>query len=180
MQPERCGHGKFAEELAVAEIEALIGQLQDADPGRRGAAAELLCRHGAAAATAALALARACADEDDQVREWAAAALEDLGPPPAGSIPELGDLVGSSHPLVAYWAATLLGRSGQNAATATTALAACLASASDPAVAQRAAWALGKIGPAAATGRDALEKAALSADPRLARLAREALQAIGP
>lgn len=164
----------------MAEIEELIGQLRDADARRRSTAAELLCRQGVAAAAAAGALVRACGDEDDQAREWAAAALEDLGPPPDGSIPELGELVGSSHPLVAYWAATLLGRSGQNAATATTALAGCLASASDPAVAQRAAWALGKIGSATAAGRDALEKAACSADPRLARLAREALEAIGP
>ena len=58
-------------------------------------------------------------------------------------------------------------------------LAACLESDCDPSVAQRAAWALGKIGPAAAAGRAALEKAAAAADPRLARLAREALDAVG-
>jgi hypothetical protein len=81
---------------------------------------------------------------------------------------------------VAYWAVTLLGRSGQKAATATAVLAGCLNAGCDPSVAQRAAWALGKIGPAAAAAGDSLEKAAAAADPRLARLAREALDAIGP
>jgi hypothetical protein len=58
------------------------------------------------------------------------------------------------------------------------ALATCLA-ADDPAVAERAAWALGKVGAAAAAARGPLEQAAGSANPRLARLAREALDAIG-
>jgi hypothetical protein len=62
---------------------------------------------------------------------------------------------------------------------ATAALAACLESPVDAAVAERAAWALGKIGPGASAGRPALERAAAVADPRLARLAREALDSIG-
>ncbi len=164
----------------MADIRDWIEQLSDADVGRRAAAAELLCRAGESAAAAAVPLVHACADADDQVREWAAAALEDLGPPPDDSIPQLVELAGSSHPLVAYWAVTLLGRSGQKAATATAVLAGCLNAGCDPSVAQRAAWALGKIGPAAAAAGDSLEKAAAAADPRLARLAREALDAIGP
>jgi hypothetical protein len=47
-------------------------------------------------------------------------------------------------------------------------------------VAQRAAWALGKLGPAAAASRAALGVAAQAADPRLARLAAEAFDAVGP
>ena len=164
----------------MADIREWIEQLSDADVGQRAAAAERLCREGAAAAAAAVPLVQACADADDQVREWAAAALEDLGPPPDESIPQLVELATSSHPLVAYWAVTLLGRSGQKAATATAVLAGCLNSDCDPSVAQRAAWALGKIGPAAAAAREELEKAAAAADPRLARLAREALDGIGP
>jgi HEAT repeat protein len=164
----------------VAGIHDWIEQLGDADASQRAAAAERLCREGAAAAAAAVPLVQACADDDDQVREWAAAALEDLGPPPNDAIPQLVELAGSSHPLVAYWAVTLLGRSGQEAEAATAVLAACLDSDCDPSVAQRAAWALGKIGPAAAAAQGALEKAASAADPRLARLAREALDVIGP
>ena len=165
--------------ISVADIHDWIGQLGDADASQRAAAAELLCRAGTAAAMAAVPLVRACADDNDQVREWAAAALEDLGPPPDDCIPQLVELVSGSHPLAAYWAVTLLGRSGQKAGVATAVLAACLDSDCDPSVAQRAAWALGKIGPAAAAGRAALEKAAAAADPRLARLAREALDAVG-
>jgi HEAT repeat protein len=54
-----------------------------------------------------------------------------------------------------------------------------LGHAAPPEVAQRAAWALGKIGPAAAAAASALRTAAASADPRLARLAAEALAAVG-
>ena len=84
-----------------------------------------------------------------------------------------------SDPLVAYWAITLLGRSGQAAAAATAVLAERLGPAAPLEVAQRAAWALGKIGPAALVASGALQVAATSADPRLARLASEALAAIG-
>jgi HEAT repeat protein len=48
----------------------------------------------------------------------------------------------------------------------------------DPAVAQRAAWALGKIGPSAAAAVEPLRHAATRDDPRLARLAGEAITAI--
>jgi HEAT repeat protein len=163
----------------TTEIGRLVEQLGAGDPAGRAEAAERLCRAGAAADDAAVPLVRACGDDDDQVREWAVACLEELGPPPQGTVPQLTELAASRHPLVAYWAITLLGRSGQDAATAVTVLAACLGSAGDMSVRQRAAWALGRIGPAAAPARKALEKAAAEADPRLARLAREAVDSIG-
>ncbi|MCE2727467.1 MAG: hypothetical protein LW698_11915 [Planctomycetaceae bacterium] len=64
------------------DIDALVARLQASDAAVRMDAAERLCRAGPAAVAAAVALARACADTDDQVREWSAAALEELGPPP--------------------------------------------------------------------------------------------------
>ena len=127
----------------------------------------------------AVPLVRACGDADDAVREQAIGALEDLGAPPIASLPELIELAAASEPLVAYWAITLLGRSGEDAAAAVDVLAAALAPGSDAAVAQRAAWALGRIGPAAATVAVPLRAAAASSDPRLARLAGEALSALG-
>lgn len=163
-----------------ATIDSLIESLAAADPARRLEAAERLCRAGQAAAPATVPLVRACGDEDDQVREWSVAALEELGPPPRDALAHLVDLASDPHPLVGYWAITLLGRSGGDAAAATSALAGRLEAPGDPAVAQRAAWALGKIGPAAAAARPALERAAHSADPRLARLARESLESVGP
>jgi HEAT repeat protein len=155
-------------------------QLASADGASRAEAAELLARAGAAAIVAVVPLVKACGDKDEQVRDWAVAAVEELGPPPVESIADLSRLVTAEEPLTGYWATTLLGRAGKNAASATPVLAAAVESAGDPAVRQRAAWALGKIGPAAAAARGSLERAATAGDERLARLAREALAAIGP
>ena len=118
-------------------------------------------------------------DADDRVREFAVAALEDLGTPSAADIPALIKLVDSADPLAAYWAITLLGRSGKNAAEGVAVLVACVESSADLSVRQRAAWALGKIGPAAGAARGTLKRAAGQGDERLARLAKEALEAIG-
>ncbi len=163
----------------MPDIQALVASLSSQDTAARVEAAEALCRAGADAAPAAVALVRACGDDDDQVREWAVAALEELGPPPAAAIADLIPLAGDGHPLVAYWATTLLGRSGVAAAAATATLAASLDAGRDPAVAERSAWALGKIGPGAVAAKPALERAAAASAPRLARLAKEALAAIG-
>jgi HEAT repeat protein len=162
------------------DVSALIEQLASADGERRAEAAELLCRAGTGAAAAVVPLVKACGDSDDRVREWAVAALEDIGPPPSTAIGQLTESAGGKDPLGAYWAITLLGRSGQAAVPAAGVLAACVASAADTAVRERAAWALGKIGPAASSAREALKRAAAGDDARLARLAREALAAIGP
>ena len=160
-------------------IGPLVARLTADAATTRADAAERLCRAGPDAVAAAVPLVRACGDADDQVREWAVAALEELGSPPPDSIADLVPLAGSGHPLVAYWATTLLGRSGKDAAAATSALVASLESSGDPAVVQRAAWALGRIGPGAAAARPSLERAASASDARLARLAQEALAAIG-
>lgn len=161
------------------DIPGLVAGLQAADAATRIDAAERLCRAGSAAAAAAVELVRACGDDDDQVREWAAAALEELGPPPREALPALLPFLDAAEPLGAYWSATLLGRAGQAAATAVPHLADRLGTAGDIAVRQRIAWALGKIGPAAAAARPALAKAAADPDQRLARLAADALAAIG-
>lgn len=165
-------------DTAIPDANALAADLGSADPGVRGAAAERLACMAEAAAPAAAQLVRACGDADEQVREQAVAALEDLGPPPTETIGQIIELVAHGDPLVAYWAATLLGRAGRDAANAVPALAGCLTSRADLSVKQRAAWALGKIGPPAASAREALDRAAGDADPRLARLATEALAAI--
>jgi HEAT repeat protein len=166
-------------DATTPDANALATQLGSADGGVRRAAAEHLARMAEAAAPAAAQLVRACGDADEQTREQVVAALEDLGPPPAEAIGQLIKLVAHGDPLVGYWATTLLGRAGEDAASAVPTLAGCLASSADLSVKQRAAWALGKIGPAAGSAREALNRAASDADPRLARLATEALAAIG-
>jgi HEAT repeat protein len=161
-----------------AEITSLTTRLARGTAAERADAAERLCRLGEEAAPATVPLVRGCGDEDDQVREWAAAALEELGSPPATARDELVSLVTAEHPLVAYWAVTLLGRLGAEAAPAVPVLVECLRPQADSAVAQRAAWALGRIGPAAAAAVTPLGAAAGRGDPRLERLATEALAAI--
>jgi HEAT repeat protein len=137
----------------------------------RRRAAERLARHPEAGA-AAVSLVRACGDSDEQVREWAVAALEELGAPSPGDVAALVELITAACSDAAYWAATLLGRLGPPAVASVPQLARVLESEADAAVRQRAAWALGKIGPAAAAAVPALKKAAATeSDPRLARLA---------
>ncbi len=163
----------------MPDIATLAARLTDSDPAARLAAAEHLAQSGEAAAAAAVPLVTACGDDDDEIREQAVAALEGLGVPPPEAIDDLIPLAAATDPLVAYWAITLLGRSGQAAAAAVAAVAERLGAGAAPEVAQRAAWALGKIGPAAVSAKEALRAAAGSADPRLARLAGEALALVG-
>lgn len=161
------------------DVDTLAKQLTEGSDADRAAAAESLARMGREAAPAAVALVRACGSRDDSTREWAAAALEELGPPPTAQIDELIPLVGHQSTGVEYWAITLLGRAGQEAAPAVGVLVKMLGSNADVAVRERSAWALGKIGPAAKAAIPTLRAAAAGEQARLARLASDALTAIG-
>lgn len=158
----------------MGPVSVLARQLQDKQISVRAQAAEQLSRHGAEACDAAVDLVQACGD-DESVREWAVAALEELGPPPVGSLRKLSALVTDANELVAYWAVTLLGRSGSDAVSVAPALSSVLSTSPHPAVRQRAAWALGEIGDASPAAVAALEQAQGAADPRLARLAAQAI-----
>ena len=159
-------------------MDEAIGRLTDnldrGDADSRRAAAEQLAQLGPDAAPAAVALVRAC-DDDESVREWAVAALEGMEAPPASDVERLAELLADANALSAYWAATLLGRLGDKAAPAVSALAAALDAGRDLSVRERAAWALGQIGPAAAAALSALKLAAASGEARLARLAEQAI-----
>lgn len=163
----------------TANVNAYCAQLAGQDASKQAAAAEALARLGGEARPAAAALARACDSSDESVREWCVAALEELGPPPPGQIQELIGLARGSSPEPAYWAVTLIGRAGDHAAPAVAALADIVRNSTDPSVRQRAAWALGKIGPVASPAQSALREAASGDEPRLARLAKQALEAFG-
>lgn len=143
---------------------------------RRGAAERLAL---APQVAAAVALARASGDADEQVREWAVAALEELGAPDVGDVAALAGLLGDHRTDVRYWSATLLGRLREQAASAVGALSRTLDEDPELAVRQRAAWSLGRIGPAAEAARQTLKEAARAGDARLARLAMEALEKLG-
>ena len=154
----------------------LINDLNSHELAARRRAAEQLAAQ--LDVTAAVPLVRACGDVDESVREWAVAALEQLGLPDAADAAALTELLTADHRDVRYWSATLLGRLGRRAASAVTALSESTARDADPAVRQRTAWALGEIGPPAAAAKPILAQAAAGDDPRLARLARQSLEKI--
>lgn len=161
------------------QSQALGEQLSSSDVQQARSSAEQLSLLGEEAGPAAVQLARAAGCDDEETREFVVAALEELGSPPADAVDSLIELLKDSSADTGYWAATLLGRLGEDAAAACVPLADALGNASqDLIVRERAAWALGKIGPAAASARESLAKAASSSDARLARLAAAALASI--
>jgi HEAT repeat protein len=160
------------------DINALKRALLSSDPAQQAAAAEKLAQLGEDAQPAAVELVRACADE--ALCEWTTAALEGLGAPAGADVSRLIPLLNDKSSDVAYWAATLLGRAGPEAASATPALAEALSESLHANVRERAALALGKIGPAAKAAAPALTAAASGGTARLASLAREALAVVQP
>jgi HEAT repeat protein len=162
------------------DVAQATADLKSSDAAVRAAAAEQLAHLEDGAQAAGPALAVATADADESVREWATGALESLGPPAAGDAPELIKLLSDTRPDVAYWAATLLGRLGASAGEAKTiaALICALDSHPEAAVRERAAWALGQIGAGATAALPALQVAGGTTSPRLARLAKQAIEQI--
>lgn len=162
-----------------ADISQLAAALNHPDASERSKAAEQLAGRGSEARDAAVDLVRACGDPAEEVRQWATAALEELGPPRPADVATLARLVDDENPDVGYWAATLLGRLEGEAAPAVAALTAVLSGSAEIQVRQRCAWALGKIGLPAAAAVATLRQAAAGDDPRLARLAQRAIDQIG-
>lgn len=150
--------------------------LSAADAEKRASAAEALARLGAEAREAAVALVRASGDRDSSVRDWAVAALEELGPPRATDVEPLAALAINPELNIAYWACTLLGRLKDQAASGVPALIDALAKHQQLPVRERAAWALGQIGPSAKASLPVLEQASQSGEARLSRLAQAAIR----
>jgi HEAT repeat protein len=154
-------------------IDQLTADLSAPDASQRSQAAEQLAQLGPDAQPAAIALVLACGDKAEEVRQWASSALENLGPPESSDVGQLISLIEAKSPDVGFWAATLLGRLKAEAAPAVDTLARTVASPAALSVRQRAAWALGEIGSPAAI--PSLKAAASDPDPRLARLAQQAI-----
>ena len=163
----------------MSDVVALAEQLGSEQMAVRAAAAEQLCQLGEEAQPAATLLVRACGD-DEQVSQWANACLESIGAPPQESFDELVGLITDTSELVAYWAVTLLGRLGPQASASVNDLADIVTTAAHPSVQQRAVWALGQIGRSSESVTSALRQAREASDPRLARLAEEALASVSP
>ncbi len=150
-------------------------RLQNSDVDQRAAAAEALSLMGPDAGYAAVELVVACGDQES-VCEWSVAALEELGPPPDETITSLGKLTADANPTVAYWAMTLVGRAGPKGQCCEDQLTSVLNKSDQDNVRERAAWALGKIGAGSEDATQALQAATTASNPRLARLAKNALQ----
>ena len=162
----------------MEDARQLATQLNGDDITKARAAAESLSMLAEEAAPAAVALVKAADHDDGELREYAVAALEELGPPRASDQTELAKLLAADQADCAYWAATLLGRMEEGAADSAGSLTAILADSARPMnVRQRCAWAIGKIGVGGEAVAAALKEAASSDDERLARLAKEALEA---
>ena len=155
-------------------VAALADQL-DGSADERAAAAEALAQLGSDCSAACIPLVRACGT-DEMTREWATAALEEMGPPPAEVVPELIHLTEDPTTGVAYWAITLLGRSEDQADGACETLAKLINSDRDLSLRERAVWAVEKIGCQSPAIIEALTIASQqSSHARLARLAGKAL-----
>jgi HEAT repeat protein len=159
-------------------IDHLIADLTAPDASKRAQAAEQLAQLGSDAQPAAVALVRATGDDGEEVRQWAASALEEMGPPSVSDLNQLAALIEDHSSDVGYWATTLLGRLKAEAAPAVNALARAVGGQQAIAVPQRAAWPLGEIGPAAVAALPTLKQVASDPDPRLARLAQQAISQI--
>jgi HEAT repeat protein len=170
--------GQLDEVSGNVAVSRLVADLKSDDVDVRRNAAERISQHGGDLCAVSVELVEACADEDEEVREWVVTALEELKQPAESDLQDLADLLANDSDDVGYWAATLIGRLGKAALPAVPALVAALADTQGLLTQQRAAWALGKIGRKAVDALPALEKAAASQNARLSRLATGAIEGI--
>lgn len=118
-------------------------------------------------------------DPDEQIRHWACESLERVLRPELDELPELIDTLRRTNDgEVEYWAATMIGRLGPDAASATGVLANVLLDSSCLAARERAAWAISQIGPAARSAVNSLRQIGSDDPPRLRRLAETALAVV--
>jgi HEAT repeat protein len=156
------------------EIESLRLEFMHSDAARKMAAAETLLKTPDAARAFVPELLAGVAATDESLRETCVGALEGMGSPDKSSAKSIVPFLAGDE-LQGFWAATLLGRIGHEAAFAASQLAASLNSSSSMPVRERCVWALGQIGPAAIESLPVLVAAATSPSPRLARFAKEAI-----
>ena len=116
-------------------------------------------------------------DEDEEVRTWASDVLSNVEEPSVEWAPQLAELTRHVHAPLAGWACKLLGRLGDNASRYQSSLAQALSKHAEKSVQQLAALALQSVPNLSPETIEALKAAASDADPRLSRLAAEALSA---
>jgi HEAT repeat protein len=114
-------------------------------------------------------------DENEEVRAWASDVLTIVEEPSSAWAPQLAELTRHVNAPLAGWACKLLGRLGEQATGYQSSLATALAHHAEKSVRQLAALALKSVPNLTADTVDALRAAASDADPRLRRLALDAL-----
>ena len=120
---------------------------------------------------------RLAGSREDSVRAAAAETLESSILPSLVELPTLVTLLADrSDGEISYWAATLLGRLGQDAVDAAPALCECVTASSFLPAQERAVLALHSIGPAASDAIPTLHAASEVAPARLQQLCREAIK----
>ncbi len=157
------------------EPSQIIQDLSSIDSEQRRGAAETCAKHPDLAKTATIPLCRLASDPDEEVAQWASAALEEMGAP---SSEELDALVGlfPSDEATAYWAVTLVGRLKPADTAVMKRLVELIEASKTPTeVRNRAIWAVTQMGGKGPAVQKALEHAAQSQNPRTARLASKAL-----
>lgn len=116
-------------------------------------------------------------DENEEVRAWASDTLSSVDQPASDVGPQLAELTRHVNAPVAGWACKLLGKLGESATRFQSSLAAALTQHGEKSVRQLAALALKSVPNLKPETISALQSAASDADPRLSRLAADALAA---
>ncbi|MFK8115611.1 MAG: HEAT repeat domain-containing protein [Rubripirellula sp.] len=155
---------------------AIVEKLATSDPEQQADVLRKLCNlesvHGICLQV--IALSRS---QDDDVRMWSAEALETSIQPTSADIPGLVQTLKTSDEAdVCYWAATMLGRLGTEAASASQALAAFAETSEHLAAREQAVWALCQLGPAASHAILTMQRIAEDAPARLHRMVQHAIE----
>jgi len=116
-------------------------------------------------------------DDNEEVRAWASDVLSSVEEPSSDWAPQLAELSRHVSAPVAGWSCKLLGRLGEDATRYQSSLTQALSQHPEKAVRQLAALALKSVANLSKETIVALKVAASDADPRLSRLAAEALSA---
>ncbi|MEQ8211356.1 MAG: HEAT repeat domain-containing protein [Lacipirellulaceae bacterium] len=158
------------------DLESALHQLRTGETAQQAEAAEAIAALGDGAQPAIPALVQFCGDDEESVRNWCVAALEEAGPPATSHLSDLANMAQAADSDVAFWAITMLGRAGSEAKDAIPVLLERLQDRHAPTVQERAAWALGRIGQGSEPVIFALEKVASHSGGPLAAQVQRALK----
>lgn len=114
-------------------------------------------------------------DSEEETRAWASDVLQTVEVLPRDLADSIAAKCLDPHPAVAAWACTLLGKLESDAHKYQAHIVACLNTHPSVSTRQQAALALGSIARLEPTTLESLRRAAQSGDPRLKRLAANAL-----